>query len=595
MEVGELFVAMSLDIPGLRRQLDQARAETEKGGSRIAAAFDRAKAGSMALLKGVTALVGGFGAASVAGIKLAGDMEQTKIAFTTILGSAEAADDMVRSLWDFAAKTPFEFAGLTDATRKLLAYGFEAKDIIPTMTAIGDAVSALGGGAAEIDRVTLAIGQMQAKGKVSGEEMRQLAELGIPVWEMLAQAIGVGIPEAMKLAEKGAISADQGISAILAGMSDRFKGSMDVQSKTLLGLWSTAKDNVTNVLRVLGEEIIQTFDLKGKLSAAIEWLGKISDMLGEYGLRGTLEKLFPPEMRGKIVLIGGAIAGALVPALWALASAAWAAVAPLLPFMVAGAAIAALAYLIYTNWDELTTWFRETWTSFVEWITAVWNRIKTAAVSLATDVAAPFVAAFSWLREQWQAFTAWLSTIWEGFKAWLAGLVTGVAGWARDTYEGITSPFRAAAAWLTDTWRAFGEWWHSWWDRLAEWVSGAVDRLLAPIKAIIQWVKDALDWLDKLFGGEKGGAPAAYAPAAPPPSGKRSTIVVPGLQHGGIAMRPTVAVIAEDRPEAVVPLDRFWPGSPGPITVLIELDGRTLARAVLPELHSEIVLRTGLA
>jgi tape measure domain-containing protein len=48
------------------------------------------------------------------------------------------------------------------------------------MTAIGDAVAGVGGGADAIDRVSLAIGQMQAKGRVQSEELLQLAEAGVP-------------------------------------------------------------------------------------------------------------------------------------------------------------------------------------------------------------------------------------------------------------------------------------------------------------------------------------------------------------------------------------------------------------------------------
>ena len=76
----------------------------------------------------------------------------------------ERAKQMIADLTDFAKKTPFEMSGLTDATQKLLAYGFTAEDVIPTLTAIGDATAALGSGQEGIDACTRAIGQMQAKG-----------------------------------------------------------------------------------------------------------------------------------------------------------------------------------------------------------------------------------------------------------------------------------------------------------------------------------------------------------------------------------------------------------------------------------------------
>jgi len=142
-----------------------------------------AEKGSKALAKGLAVIGTALMAAGLKSIQMAGNLEQTKIAFTTMLGSAEAADAFIRQLYDFAAKTPFEIEGLTTAARQLLAFGFQAQEIIPMMEAIGNAVSGLGGGAFEIERVTRALGQMQAKGKVTAEEMMQLAELGIPVWK----------------------------------------------------------------------------------------------------------------------------------------------------------------------------------------------------------------------------------------------------------------------------------------------------------------------------------------------------------------------------------------------------------------------------
>lgn len=193
---------------------------------------------------------------SVGAIGVAGRLEQTRIGFTTLLGSAAKADTMLRNLATFAKSTPFELTGLEVSTKRLLAYGFTAEQVIPTLTAVGNATAALGGGQAVIDRITLALGQMQAKGKVSGEEMRQLAEAGIPAWQILADTIGVSIPEAMDKAQQGAIPASVAITAMIEGMSARFGGMMEAQSKTMLGQWSNLKDEVELVMRDIGASLL---------------------------------------------------------------------------------------------------------------------------------------------------------------------------------------------------------------------------------------------------------------------------------------------------------------------------------------------------
>ena len=192
-----------------------------------------------------TAGVGAFA------LSTASAAETTEISFTTMLGSAEAARDMMDELSDFAAHTPFELSGLQTATRQLLAYGFTAEDVIPMLTAVGDATAALGTGQAGIESVTRALGQMQTRGKVSAEEMLQLTEAGIPAWEYLAEAIGTDTAGAMQAVTDGAVSASQGIQAITQGMERDFGGMMESQSKTVAGLMSNLADAIQQPLMEL--------------------------------------------------------------------------------------------------------------------------------------------------------------------------------------------------------------------------------------------------------------------------------------------------------------------------------------------------------
>jgi len=235
----------------------------------LAGAQKMALAGTAAI---VTALAG-IGAAVVkVGFDFNSMQQQAMIGFETMLGGAEQAKAFMTELKDFAAQTPFELPGLIKSSQKLLAFGFTAERIKPMLTAIGDAVSGLGGGTAEIDRVTMALGQMQAKGKVSAEEMMQLAELGIPAWDMLAKKIGVDVPTAMDMASKGSIKADVAIDALVAGMSDKFGGLMAKQSRSWAGLWSTIQDTAMQTAGMLTGPL---FD------KASELLGGIADRLAD--------------------------------------------------------------------------------------------------------------------------------------------------------------------------------------------------------------------------------------------------------------------------------------------------------------------------
>lgn len=215
-----------------------------------------------ALKVGALAGVAGLGALGAAvvttGVNFDNMKQQADIAFTTMLGSGEKAKVFLDDLQDFAAATPFEFPELLQASQRLLAMGFAAEDVKPTLTAVGDAVAALGGTGELVGRVTTALGQMQAKGKASAEEMGQLTEAGIPGWKFLAEAIGTDVAGAMEMVSKGAVDAKTVITAVTDGMNKDFGGMMEKQSQTFGGLLSTLKDTFT---QVSGTVMAPLFDL----------------------------------------------------------------------------------------------------------------------------------------------------------------------------------------------------------------------------------------------------------------------------------------------------------------------------------------------
>src|SRR3990167_463894 len=214
------------------------------------------------------ALVGGLTMAGMAAVKMGMQFEQTQIAFKTLLGSTEAASKHLAELRDFAAKTPFQFTDLVTASRRLQAFGFEAEKIIPMLRDIGDAVAAMGGGSEMIDRVTLALGQMSAKGKVSAQEMLQLTEAGIPAWRFLAEAMGVTTAEVQKMSERGLIPAGKAIDAILTGMRKDFGGMMAEQSKTAAGQLSNLIDQFESAATTLGTALLPT--IKSVVEAGVK-------------------------------------------------------------------------------------------------------------------------------------------------------------------------------------------------------------------------------------------------------------------------------------------------------------------------------------
>jgi tape measure domain-containing protein len=212
--------------------------------------------------RGAGALAAAGVAAAGVGIKFNASMEQSKVAFTNLLGSSSEAQGMLDRLYKTAATTPFEFPQLVQSTQKLLGFGMAAEKVEPTMQAVGDAVAAAGGGTDQIDKVATALGQIQAKGKVSTEELMQMAESGVPAMKILADQMGITGADLSEKLRKGLIDADSGISALVTGIGKRYGGMAAAQSKTFNGMLSTLKDNATQTLGVLTGPLFQALSTR---------------------------------------------------------------------------------------------------------------------------------------------------------------------------------------------------------------------------------------------------------------------------------------------------------------------------------------------
>lgn len=306
MLVGEVFARMGLDSKQYEKDLSRLEGVTRRKATTLGDIFKNAF--SVAFGIGVfEAVKRGFQTIAGTAISFNAQMEQARIAFTSMLGSAEAADVFLRKLYDFAARTPFEFPELLDASKRMLAYGFAAGDVLPMMEAVGNATAALGLGAQGIDRIILALGQMRAKGKLSGEEMRQLTEAGIPAWEMLAEAMGKTTAEIMDMQSKGLIPADRAIKMLVEGMNKRFPNMMAQMENTWEGVTSTIKDVWRMTIGALTSSLFE--GLKTWLQGVRDWAVDFYDTFQKYGLQRAISESFGPEVAAMVSVLGATLRG----------------------------------------------------------------------------------------------------------------------------------------------------------------------------------------------------------------------------------------------------------------------------------------------
>lgn len=219
-------------------------------------------------------------------VSLADSYSSAKIGFSTLLGDSQG-QAMMDDLDTFAKATPFKTSEVIANTQKMIAMGWEAKDIIKDMETIGDAAAATGKGDEGLNRIILALSQIKSKGKLSTEELNQLAEAGISAKRYLAEGLGYGsgdsgIAALSKDLEQGKIGSERAIQAIMAGMKE-YKGMMDkTANETVKGLWGQIEDTFEiNIFRRWGQGLQD--GAKRGLGTVVGLLDKADTSLSKFG------------------------------------------------------------------------------------------------------------------------------------------------------------------------------------------------------------------------------------------------------------------------------------------------------------------------
>lgn len=179
------------------------------------------------------------------GVQYNAQLEQYQTALTNMLGSEAEAVALLDEIKQDAAKTPFDTAGLVKANELLISTGIDAESSRRTILALGDAVSATGGGNEELSRMAQNLQQIQNAGKATSADIKQFAYAGIDVYGILADYTGKTAEEVQNMTVTYDLLSNALISA--ADEGGRYFNSMSTQSKTLNGQWSTLKDNATQL------------------------------------------------------------------------------------------------------------------------------------------------------------------------------------------------------------------------------------------------------------------------------------------------------------------------------------------------------------
>lgn len=238
-----------------------------KGGLAVNAITAAAKLGFEAIQKVGEIAVN----AAKEGWDFATQLEQTALSFAVLTGSAETAKTTLKDLSDFSLRTPFTFEDLTLSSKKLLAYGVEAKELIPVLETLGNVAASVG--VDKFPQLTLAYGQVKAATKLTGMELRQFTETGIPMLEMLADAFN-GVSNSTKMGTKWTKEATKRNGELSKAYTTVVKKMADLEDKGEKGteLWykyDSQANSLAEKMNALNKEFgntgISIMDVQNKI------------------------------------------------------------------------------------------------------------------------------------------------------------------------------------------------------------------------------------------------------------------------------------------------------------------------------------------
>lgn len=307
-------------------------------------------------LSGLAVIAGG---AALTGVfRLGAELQKTELFFNTLTGSVEKGTKLFNELKEFANATPFSNQALNRNAQVLLAFGQESDTVTNTLRTLGDVAA---GDQEKLRLITLAFSQIQAAGRLMGQDLLQLINAGFNPLQEISDATGLSMLELKKRMSQGQISANLVTKAFqrATGPGGRFHNLTLQMADTLSGRWSTA-------------------------------IGKAETQVGEFGK--SMEGIFAPfleaiiqaidliEKYRKFIFPVAAALGAMLTVIVGIVGAvkAWIAVQAILNAVMAANPLLFIVAVIAGLITAIIVAYRESET-FRKILTGVWFAIKEVA------------------------------------------------------------------------------------------------------------------------------------------------------------------------------------------------------------------------
>lgn len=261
------------DLDSSGRKFTQTSSLAQKAGQAVGGAFKGAAVLTGAATVATIAYVASLFRTGVAYNQL---QQSSRAALSTLLGGTVAANAQMDKLDTFAKTSPFAKSVFITAQQQLLGFGLQAEKVIPALTAIQDAVAAVGGSNEQVSQITYALAQMRGQGKLTGETLNQLGQFGIDAASLIGVKMGKTGAEIRDMASSpGGIPVDQVWDPLVDALEEKFGGAAANVKNTYTG----TLDRIKAASRDVGAALAEPFVGKNSGGLFVTWGNQVADVM----------------------------------------------------------------------------------------------------------------------------------------------------------------------------------------------------------------------------------------------------------------------------------------------------------------------------
>lgn len=367
-------------------------------------------------------------------VKAAAEYERMNIALkTSFQGNDAAAQKAFKEINKFAAQTPYELEEVMTGFIKLKNMGLEPGQ--KALTAYGNIASGMGKSLNDM---------VEAVADAATGEFERLKEFGIKA-KTQGDTVAFTFQGVTTKVKKNSKEIEQYLQMV---GNTKFKGGIEAQSKSIIGQFSTLKDNANALMVKIGNTLVPMVNRLFKAITPVidkiaNWIDKNPELVATITKVAAGAAALALAASGVSFIFGGVLKvvsvlstgfGIFFRVLGFVSSAMSflgtvvrivSAIMMANPIILIITLIAGAAMLIYKYWEPIKNFFINLWEGTKRVFKQAWDWI----------INLPFMKPIKMIIENWDKIKAFFGDLWEGIKAKFKGFMDFILGLPRRMFQ----------------------------------------------------------------------------------------------------------------------------------------------------------------